>query len=109
MVSAYAIPRYLLEIYKTDEENFEPYVPNTSNNEEESVKDKVKEEGNKETDEETYDVEENKDGFTLHQGEIQEIYGIMIMKICLIVGHVKYLTSKQICLNVILELDCYLE
>ena len=27
MVSAYAIPRYLLEIYKTDEENFEPYVP----------------------------------------------------------------------------------
>lgn len=52
MVSAYAIPRYLLEIYKTDEENFEPYVPNTSNNEEESVKDKVKEEGNKETDEE---------------------------------------------------------
>ena len=74
MVSAYAIPRYLLEIYKTDEENFEPYVPNTSNNEEESVKDKVKEEGNKETDEETYDVEENKDGFTLHQGEIQEIY-----------------------------------
>lgn len=118
MVSAYAIPRYLLEIYKTDEENFEPYVPNTNNNEEESVKDKVKEEGNKETDEETYDVEENKDGFTLHQGEIQEIYyyrnlhsigWIMIMKICLIVGHVKYLTSKQICLNVILELDCYLE
>ena len=47
MVSAYAITRYLLEIYKTDEENFEPYVPNTSNNEEESVKDKVKEEGNK--------------------------------------------------------------
>lgn len=72
MVSAYAIPRYLLEVYKTDEENFEPYIPNTGNQDSE---DKSKEsEDKKNEEEETEEVEENEEGFSLHQGEIQEIY-----------------------------------
>ena len=72
MVSAYAIPRYLLEVYKTDEENFEPYIPNTGNQDSE---DKSKEsEDKKNEEEETEEVEENEDGFSLHQGKIQEIY-----------------------------------
>lgn len=76
MVSAYAIPRYLLEVYKTDEENFEPYTPKTSNDDS-SDKDKKKKEEEKteeEDEEEEEEVEENEEGFTLHQGEIQEIY-----------------------------------
>lgn len=76
MVSAYAIPRYLLEVYKTDEENFEPYTPMSSHDDkEEDAQDKLKkkkEEDEEEKEEE--EVEENKEGFTLHQGEIQEIY-----------------------------------
>lgn len=72
MVSAYAIPRYLLEVYKTDEENFEPYIPNTGNQDSE---DKSKEsEDKKNEEEETEEVEENEEGFSLHQGKIQEIY-----------------------------------
>lgn len=76
MVSAYAIPCYLLEVYKTDEENFEPYTPKTSNDDS-SDKDKKKKEEEKteeEDGEEEEEVEENEEGFTLHQGEIQEIY-----------------------------------
>ena len=76
MVSAYAIPRYLLEVYKTDEENFEPYTPKTSNDDS-SDKDKKKKEEEKTEEEdevEEEEVEENEEGFTLHQGEIQEIY-----------------------------------
>lgn len=74
MVSAYAIPKYLLEVYKTDEENFEPYTPNTGDTTEDSSKDKSKEKKDKEEDEETEEVEENEEGFSLHQGEILEIY-----------------------------------
>ncbi|MCR5026993.1 MAG: transglutaminase-like domain-containing protein [Methanobrevibacter sp.] len=58
MVSAYAIPRYLLEVYKTDEEHFQQYVPNSAN----------EYTGKEDSD------EENNEGFTLHQGDIQEIY-----------------------------------
>lgn len=63
VASAYAIPQYLLEVYKTDEENFSPYVPNTSNTPEA-----------KEPESDDASVDENNEGFTLHQGEIQEIY-----------------------------------
>ena len=78
MVAAYAIPRYLLEVYKTDEENFEPYEPMTSHDDEKKKEDaldklnKKKEEDEEEEEEE--EVEENDEGFTLHQGEILEIY-----------------------------------
>ena len=79
MVSAYAIPKYLLEVYKTDEENFEPYTPKTSHDDQQDKKEEKKEkkekkEEEKEEEEEEEEVEENKDGFTLHQGEILEIY-----------------------------------
>ena len=77
MVSAYAIPRYLMEVYKTDEENFEPYTPKTSHDEED-IKKKVEEAKEKkekeDEEEEEKEEEENKEGFTLHQGEILEIY-----------------------------------
>ena len=74
MVAAYAIPRYLLEVYKTDEEHFEPYIPLSSHdNNKESENDKKSDE-KKEEEEEEEDVTENEDGFTLHQGEIEEIY-----------------------------------
>lgn len=76
MVSAYAIPKYLLEVYKTDEENFEPYTPKTSHDDQQDKKEEKKEEKEeeKEEEEEEEEVEENEDGFTLHQGEILEIY-----------------------------------
>lgn len=65
----YSIPRNLLEVYKTDEENFEPYVPlsGEESEEEESEEEEVEEE--EETDEEI-----NEEGFSLHQGEILETY-----------------------------------
>lgn len=79
MVSAYAIPCYLLEVYKTDEENFEPYTPKTSNDDSSDEKEKKKKKTEEETEkeeeeEEEEEPEENEEGFTLHQGEIQEIY-----------------------------------
>lgn len=61
MISAYAIPRYVLEVYKTDEENFSPYIPNTSNTPESQEGD-------------VGEIEGNSEGFTLHQGEILETY-----------------------------------
>ena len=65
----YSISRTLLEVYKTDEENWEPYVPNSGETEE-------KEEETEETEEEEEEEEEETDneGFTLHQGEILETY-----------------------------------
>ncbi len=59
----YQIPRNLIEVYKTDEENFEAYTPNSENSEDTSKSEEI------ETDE-----EEDKEGFTLHQGEIIETY-----------------------------------
>ena len=78
MIAADSIPRYLLEVYKTDEENFEPYEPRTSGDskdtKEELEKAKKKKEKKEDDEEEEEDVEENEEGFTLHQGEILEIY-----------------------------------
>lgn len=59
MISTYAIPRCLLEVYRTDEEHFEQYIPKTVNG------------APTESEEE---ADENNEGFTLHQGEIEEIY-----------------------------------
>ena len=70
MVVQYRIPRNLLEVYKTDEENFTPYTPNTGST-------TVTDEGAETTEEdETTSTEEteDKEGFTLHQGEILETY-----------------------------------
>lgn len=72
MFEQYKIPRNLLEVYKTDEENFEPYTPRFSYDDtgttEESVEDESTEEEEDETD------SSSKDGFSLHQGEILETY-----------------------------------
>lgn len=54
----YSISRQLLEVYKTDEENFVPYEPK-GNSAEEEIND---------------ETEENKPGFKLNQGEILETY-----------------------------------
>lgn len=61
----YSIVRAGLEVYKTDEENFKPYVSTgvvseTSKKNEES--------------EESAEEEEDKTGFTLHQGKILDTY-----------------------------------
>ncbi|WP_299523248.1 transglutaminase family protein [uncultured Methanobrevibacter sp.] len=61
----YSIERHLWEVYKTDEENFEPYTPNTDETTDETTEEN--------TDETTEEEEEDKEGFTLHQGEILEI------------------------------------
>ena len=53
----------LLEVYKTDEENFEPYTPNMGESETTS--------GEVTNDEGT---DSDSDGFTLHQGEVIETY-----------------------------------
>lgn len=78
MVAAYAIPRYLLEVYKTDEEHFEAYTPKTGGDTKANLKELMQNALNKKdtTEEETEEeeVEENEEGFTLHQGEILEIY-----------------------------------
>ena len=67
----YSISRTLLEVYKTDEENWEPYVPNSGETEEK----KEEEEEEEETEEEEEEEEEtDNEGFTLHQGEILETY-----------------------------------
>lgn len=71
----YSISRSLLEVYRTDEENFEPYVPRSSyddKKEEERKKEEDKEEADEEEEEE--ETEETEDGFTLHQGEILDTY-----------------------------------
>jgi len=71
-VKAYSIPRNIFEVYKTDEENFVPYEPNMGEKEEESSSDSDSDK--KEEEEEEEEVEENDEGFTLHQGEILETY-----------------------------------
>ena len=74
----------LLEVYKTDEENFEPYTPNSGGDAGENLKDimeKAKSQlDGEEEEEETEEEEENKDGFKLHQGEIIETYYYGAMK-----------------------------
>ena len=64
----YSILRSLFEVYKTDEENFIPYTPN--NGESNNDSDNNSEEDSTEME----DEDTNDEGFTLHQGEIQEIY-----------------------------------
>ena len=70
----YSISRTLLEVYKTDEENWEPYVPNggESEEEEETTEEETSEEETEEEEEE--EEEEDSEGFKLHQGEILETY-----------------------------------
>ena len=76
-VATYSIPRNLFEVYKTDEENFVPYEPNTGEKEEEdkSSEDKEQEEdGEDEEEEEEEEDDGSEEGFTLHQGKILETY-----------------------------------
>ena len=68
----FCISRTILEVYKTDEENWEQYVPNGGAVEEDE------ESSDTETEEEEEEEEEEEDedtkGFKLHQGEILETY-----------------------------------
>lgn len=71
----YSISRQLYEVYKTDEENFEPYVPNsgeTENTETDEEENTTQDEEEEDTTEDEED--EDDEGFTLHQGEILETY-----------------------------------
>lgn len=73
----YSIPRTLYEVYKTDEENFEQYIPKSSNEEaQKKEEEKEEDETDDETEEDTSEEEsdEEDEGFTLHQGEIIETY-----------------------------------
>ena len=77
MPSQYSRSIYLFEVYKTDEENFEPYVPKGSTEDSEETEevettDEENEEEEEEEEEEDEDDESNK--FKLHQGEILEKY-----------------------------------
>lgn len=66
----YSVDRTGLEVYKTDEENFEPYVsPNVVTKTSKKTEDSDSE---KETDSE--DDKEEDVGFTLHRGEVLETY-----------------------------------
>lgn len=71
----YSISRTLIEVYKTDEENWEQYVPNGGETKEEEKEETEDEETEEETEEEE-EEEEGSDlkGFKLHQGEILETY-----------------------------------
>ena len=68
-----SISRILLEVYKTDEENFVPYEPNMGD-EEETEEDEKKEEEKTEEEEEEEEEDSDLKGFKLHQGEILETY-----------------------------------
>lgn len=71
------ISRILLEVYKTDEENFVPYEPNMGETIDEEKEDETDEETEEETEEEVEEEEEEDSdlkGFKLHQGEILETY-----------------------------------
>ena len=59
----------VLEVYKTDEENFIPYTSPTNSNENNTT-----EKNDEEETEETEETSTNKEGYTLHQGEILETY-----------------------------------
>lgn len=72
LVEDYSIKKTLLEVYKTDEENFVPYTPlsGDSDEEEETTEETEEEESTEEEDEEDSLTK----GFSLHQGEILETY-----------------------------------
>ena len=70
----FSISRTLLEVYKTDEENWEPYVPNGGEVEEEEEEEETTEEETTEEEEEEEEEDEDTKGFKLHQGEILETY-----------------------------------
>ena len=69
----YSIPVHLLEVYKTDEENFTPYVPLSSYSGNTETTEEEEDEENTDIEEEE-STEEEDEGFSLHQGEIQEKY-----------------------------------
>lgn len=69
MVVQYRIPRNLLEVYKTDEENFTPYTPNMDSTNTDDEEETTEEDETTSTEE-----TEDKEGFTLHQGKILETY-----------------------------------
>ncbi|WP_299522820.1 hypothetical protein [uncultured Methanobrevibacter sp.] len=70
----YRIPRILLEVYKTDEENWEQYTPLSSDDSSNTTTtDNNEAEENTSTDE-TDDEDSLTKGFKLHQGEIIETY-----------------------------------
>lgn len=73
VIRDYSIKKTLLEVYKTDEENFVPYTPLSGDEEEETEE---TEETTEEEEEDTTEEEEDTltEGFSLHQGEILETY-----------------------------------
>lgn len=70
VIYAYSIKKTLLEVYKTDEENFIPYTPLGGETEETSTTDT----GEETTTEEEEEEDALTEGFSLHQGEILETY-----------------------------------
>lgn len=69
----------LLEVYKTDEENFEPYEPKSGGSSKADLQSEMQKaldklNGESEEEEEEEELDEDKEGFTLHQGEIIETY-----------------------------------
>lgn len=78
-VEPYSIPRQLFEVYKTDEEHFEEYVPNGGEEKEEDNEESSETDDESEEEEET-EVEEDNQGFKLHQGEIMEKYFYISLK-----------------------------
>ncbi len=73
LFTQYRIARNLLEVYKTDEENWEPYTPRMSYDDD-GTSSTDEEDETEEDDEEEEEEEENDEGFSLHQGEILEKY-----------------------------------
>lgn len=72
--SQYRIPRNVLEVYKTDEENWEPYTPRMSYDDDGASEETDSEEDEETEEEEDEEEEGNDEGFSLHQGEILEKY-----------------------------------
>jgi hypothetical protein len=70
----YCISRTLIEVYKTDEENWEQYVPNCGEVQEEEKDSSESEEESEGEDELEEEEDEELKGFKLHQGEILETY-----------------------------------
>lgn len=74
VIYAYSIKKTLLEVYKTDEENFVPYTPLSGDSEEEETSTTDEETTEDTTTAEDEDEDALTDGFSLHQGEILETY-----------------------------------
>ena len=90
--SQYEIQRTLMEVYKTDEENWEQYTPNMGDTAEDNTNDSTDEEDSEDTTEEEDDTSLTK-GFSLHQGEILETYYYGNSQVLIMMGTMKTLVT----------------